>query len=370
LVRRLSLGVGGQQSNINTTRFEILFRNVRTRTFPNAGRQKSSECGLRHCRPRVGLAGLSFIGCRDGTVIVELCRNQRIVGSRTQRRRLLEQSIRLGGGALMTDLGGELHHRERECWIVGSENALLNSQRLTKGLLGGGRIVDRIVGIARCGEVIEALEVAAAEASMSGAAGNEPGGVGRWCCPAGYRPPAESTQGCFECREREGGGIGAEYPTADGARHCQMRPPPGPPGALQQNRGNAVKNPRRGRRATGKTLVQISAPRPGHRQIIEPRGRGVAQIKDSSARLPPIPAVQIHLASGADTGVAGGRGLEMAGLADLVFTRSDDRDRRCRLRARNIGARWRGFATRARHREDGAEEQPFQRCSWHRSLPG
>jgi hypothetical protein len=81
------------------------------RTFPDTRWQQLAECGIGHFRPLGGFAGFMFIGRGDGAIIAELGRDQRIIGSRRQSRRLIEQSIGLRRGALMTDLSGELHHR-------------------------------------------------------------------------------------------------------------------------------------------------------------------------------------------------------------------------------------------------------------------
>ena len=109
-----------------------------------------------------------LIRCRDGAVIVELRQYQRIVGSRSQYRRLLEQSISFRRSPLMADLRGELHHRQREARIVGSENALLDRQCLAEGLLGMGRVIDGVICIASAAEVVKALQVAATERSSAG----------------------------------------------------------------------------------------------------------------------------------------------------------------------------------------------------------
>src|SRR5262249_17730963 len=148
---------------------------------------------------------------------------------------------------------------------------LLNGQRFAKGLFRIGRVVDGVVGVPGRGEVIEALQIAAAEATTGGAPSDQASGFRRWRCPTGDRLPAEGTQGGLERRQGCRDGVGGKYPTADRGRQCQMWPAPGASRALHQNGGGAVENPRCGRRAAYKARVEIGAPRPGGRYRIEAR---------------------------------------------------------------------------------------------------
>src|SRR5215831_8094464 len=111
-----------------------------------------------------------LIGCGDGPVIIELRSGERITRSRRQHCCLLEQSVSLWRVALMADLSGELHHRQRESRVVAPEDALLDGERLAKRLLRVGRIVDSVVGVAGSSKVIEPLQVAAAKGGPGGAA--------------------------------------------------------------------------------------------------------------------------------------------------------------------------------------------------------
>src|SRR5262249_41749722 len=122
------------------------------------------------------------------------------------------------------------------------------------------------------------------------------------------------------------------------------RPTAVAPGTLHQDGGAAVEDPRRGRRATGKTRIDIGAPWPGSRECIEARGVDGAQHEDPSARLAPVSAEQIHGASGADAEIAARNRLVMTGFADLVVAYGNDFDRRGRPRTGNINVRRRGFA--------------------------
>src|SRR5215470_10032300 len=251
----------------------------------------------------------------------------------------------------MADLSGELHHRQRKPRVVCSQNALLNCQGFAKRLLRMGRVIDGIVSVTGSGKLVKTLEVAAAKATAGRAMGDQTSGFRRG--RSRDRSPAENTKGCFERGKGRWDGIGGEYPTADRGSHREMRPSSSTSGALQQNRRGAVEDPCRGRRAAGKTCVQIIAPRPGDRQIIKVCDVRVAQLDNSPARCSPISAVKRHGAQRGGAEFGGRQRLEMAGLSNFVLAYGNGLDRR-RLRPRNISGRRRGCTAGEHRGEPGA----------------
>src|ERR1700730_7296732 len=137
-----------------------------------------------------------------------------------------------------------------------------------------------------------------------------------------------------------------------------MRPTTVAAGALQQYVGHPVENPCCIRCFARETGIDVAAPRPGGRERIQTRGVRVTQLEDPSARLPPISAVKRRRTLGLDAELACRSWLIVAWLADLVVADGGDRDRRRRLRARDIGARRRGFAAGSKERRGGDEDDP------------